>query len=210
MRRLTRVRLRQRPVGRPLGYDCILEKKAQEHPPMGSIDVIDKPLTQRQLSERYVALLEDPRYAGLPGKFELTAWGQIIMTPPAEVLHYRVAARLARAFTASLGGEAFQEGAIAIEGHGTPVADVVWCSPEFLARHGGERVLQSAPEICVEVLSPSNSTKEIEEKRSAYLAAGALEVWIVDPVGRTIEFFGPEGRRASSQFVVDLAGLFDA
>jgi Uma2 family endonuclease len=175
---------------------------------MGSIDVIDKPLTRPQLAERYLNLLDDPRYAGLPGKFELTAWGQIIMTPPAEVWHYRVAARLARALTASLGGEAFQEGAIAIEGHGAPVADVVWCSPDFLARHGNERVLQRAPEICIEVLSPSNSTREIDEKRTAYLAAGALEVWIVDPVGRSIAFFGPEGARASSQFVVDLTGLF--
>jgi len=177
---------------------------------MGSIDVIDRPLTRRELSERYLTLLDDPRYAGLPGKFELTAWGQIIMTPPAEVWHYRVAARLARALTASLGGEAFQEGAIAIEGHGTFVADVVWCSADFLARHREERVLERAPEICVEVLSPSNSTKEIDEKRAAYLAAGALEVWIVDPVGRTISFFGPEGERADSRLAVDLTGLFDA
>jgi Uma2 family endonuclease len=78
-----------------------------------------------------------------------------------------------------------------------------------VARHGEERVLQSAPEICVEVLSPSNSTKEIDDKRCAYLAAGALEVWIVDPVGRTIAFFGPEGARAGSQLDVDLTGLFD-
>lgn len=184
--------------------------RPQDNPLMGSIDVIDKPLSREQLVERYLSLLDDPRYAGLPGKFELTAWGQIIMTPPAEVWHYRVAARLVRALTASLGGEAFQEGAIAIEGHGTPVADVVWCSPAFLARHGNERVLQSAPEICIEVLSPSNSTREIDEKRAAYLAAGALEVWIVDPVGRSIAFFGPEGARASSQFGADLTGLFDA
>jgi Uma2 family endonuclease len=60
------------------------------------------------------------------------------------------------------------------------------------------------------VLSPTNSTKEIDEKRSAYLAAGALEVWIVDPVGQTILFYRGEGARASSQFAVDLTGLFDA
>jgi Uma2 family endonuclease len=66
------------------------------------------------------------------------------------------------------------------------------------------------PIIVVEVLSPSNSTREIDEKRTAYLAAGALEVWIVDPVGRSIAFFGPEGVRASSQFAVDLSGIFGA
>ena len=177
---------------------------------MGSIDVIDRPLTQRQLTERYLALLDDPRYAGLPGRLELNAWGQIIMTPPADIWHYRVAARLARALTTALGGEAFQEGAVAIDSRGALVADIVWCSPAFLARHGEERVLQAAPEICVEVLSPSNSTKEIDDKRTAYLAAGALEVWVVDPVGKAIAFFGPEGARAASQLVVDLTGLFDA
>jgi Uma2 family endonuclease len=177
---------------------------------MGSIDVVDKPLTRSQLVERYLRLLDDPRYAGLPGKFELTAWGQIIMTPPAEVWHYRVAARLARVLTASLGGEAFQEGAIAIEGHGTPVADVVWCSPAFLAQHGTERVLARAPEICIEVLSPSNSTREIDEKRAACFAGGAAEVWIVDPVGRSIAFFGPEGERTGTGFAVDLSGVFNA
>lgn len=177
---------------------------------MGSIDVIDKPLTRHQLVERYRALLDDPSYAGLPGKFELNGWGQIIMTPPADFWHYRIAARLVRILTATLGGEALQEGAIAVEGRGVLVSDVVWCSSAFLGRHGGERILQAAPEICIEVLSPSNSTKEIEDKRSAYLAAGALEVWIVDPVGNAIAFFGPEGVRAASQFAVDLTGLFDA
>jgi Uma2 family endonuclease len=177
---------------------------------MGSIDVIDKPLTQRQLTERYLALIDDPRYAGLPDRFELNEWGQIIMTPPADFWHYRVAARLVRLLTAALGGEAVQEGAVAVEARGVLVADVVWCSPAFLAGHGGERVLQAAPEICIEVLSPSNSTKEIDEKRAGYLAAGALEVWVVDPVGKAIAVFGPEGTRAASLFKVDLTGLFDA
>lgn len=177
---------------------------------MGSIDVSDRPLSRRQLVERYLALGDDRRYADLPGRIELSGWGQIITTPPADFWHYRVAARLARLLTAALGGEAVQEGAIAVEGAGVLVADVVWCSAEFLARHAGERVLEAAPELCIEVLSPSNSTKEIEEKRTAYLAAGAIEAWIVDPVGRSIAVFGPEGRRAASSFAVDLGTLFDA
>ena len=176
---------------------------------MSSTAVIDKPLARQQLVDLYSGLLEDRRYAGVPGKLELTAWGQIIMTPPAEVWHYRVAARLARKLMASLGGEAFQEGAIAIEGAGTPVADVVWCSDEFIRQHGREKILLRAPEICVEVLSPSNSIRELDEKRTAYLAAGALEVWIVDPAGKTISVHGNEGRRDRSQFAVDLSGLFD-
>jgi len=176
---------------------------------MGAIDVIDKPLSQRQLLDRYQALISDPSYASWPGRFELNGWGQIIMTPPANTWHNAVAGRLARVLAAALGGEAFQEGAIAVEGRGVLIADVVWCSSAFFAQHGGKGVLEAAPEICVEVLSPSNSTKEIEEKRAGYLAAGAVEVWIVDPVGRTVAFFSAEGARGRTSFAVDLSTLFD-
>ena len=44
---------------------------------------------------------------------------------------------------------------------------------------------------------------------AAYFAAGAAEVWIVDPVGKTIAVFGAEGARAASRFAVDLTTLFD-
>jgi Uma2 family endonuclease len=43
--------------------------------------------------------------------------------------------------------------------------------------------LTRAPEICVEVLSPSNTVKEIEEKTVLYFEAGASEVWICDEGG---------------------------
>jgi Uma2 family endonuclease len=175
---------------------------------MGSIDVISRPLTQQELTDRYQQLVDDPGNRQVQGSLELNAWGQIIMTPPADFWHYRVAARLVRMLVASLGGESLQEGPIAIEGHGTFVADVVWCSPRFLAEHARERVLQRAPELCIEVLSSSNSTKEIEEKRRAYLAAGAIEVWVVDPEAGTIELTGADGPRQASSLAVELTGLF--
>lgn len=43
------------------------------------------------------------------------------------------------------------------------------------------------PDLCVEVLSPSNSLREIRGKASEYLAAGIEEVWIVDSRKRTVE-----------------------
>jgi Uma2 family endonuclease len=175
---------------------------------MGSIDLIRQPLDRAALTARYEALLGDRQYRNLPGRLELNAWGQIIVTPPADFWHYRIAARLGRLLMAALGGESVQEGAVAIAGAGTVVADVVWCSPVFLAAHGGERVLQAAPEICVEVLSESSSAREIEEKRSAHLSAGAQEVWIVDPQGETIAVYGNDGPRAESAYNVDVHGLF--
>lgn len=37
------------------------------------------------------------------------------------------------------------------------------------------------PALCIEVMSPSNSMRELKEKAEEYLAAGIEEVWIVDP-----------------------------
>jgi Uma2 family endonuclease len=86
-------------------------------------------------------------------------------------------------------------------------ADVAWASAEFIDRHKFETPYARAPEICVEVVSPSNSVKEMNEKRAAYLAAGASEVWIVYPQSKRCEFYGPPGLLESSTFAVDLAGL---
>ena len=170
---------------------------------MGSIDIISKPLTQAELTSRYEALIDDPRYSSVQGRLELNAWGQIIMTPPADVWHYRLSARLGRLLVGALGGEAFQEGAVACEGFGTLIADVVWCSPAFLAAHAHERVLQRAPEICVEVVSPTNVIAKLEQKIQAYLAAGAVEGWIVFE-DLTVRMFDRGGERSQSQFAVDL------
>ena len=43
------------------------------------------------------------------------------------------------------------------------------------------------PDLCVEVLSPSNRLRDIREKAEEYLTAGIEEVWIVDPRKRTVE-----------------------
>ena len=49
-----------------------------------------------------------------------------------------------------------------------------------------------APQICVEVRSPTNTDAEIDEKRQLYLDAGAEEVWILDEDGR-ITFYDADG-----------------
>ena len=48
----------------------------------------------------------------------------------------------------------------------TKVPDVVWASDATIARRSGEVSWQSAPEICVEVLSPANTVEEMEKNES--------------------------------------------
>jgi len=65
-------------------------------------------------------------------------------------------------------------------------------------RHGLPGTFPVAPELCVEVVSPSNSMIEIHEKAATYLAAGAHEVWLVGEDG-TIEMFGASGGSARAR-----------
>ena len=83
-------------------------------------------------------------------------------------------------------------------------------SPENAASLGIRTPYPQAPDLCVEIVSPSNSRKEIEAKIGAYLGSGAHEVWIVYPQTRRIEWFGSEGRRDRPLFAVDARGLFDS
>ena len=53
--------------------------------------------------------------------------------------------------------------------------------------------VRGAPDIVIEVLSPSNSPQEMRDKTSDYFNAGALRVWIVDPEARAIVIHKADG-----------------
>lgn len=46
--------------------------------------------------------------------------------------------------------------------------------------------LELAPDLAVEVTSPSDSAREVQEKTDSWLASGTLEVWVVSPRQRTV------------------------
>lgn len=170
-------------------------------------ELIEQPLTREALAERYRELCDDPRFANLPGKIELDAWGRMIMSP-ASNLHGALQARLASLLQRDLGGVAIVEASISTDPD-VRVADVAWASTEFMRAHGHETPFTKAPDICIEVASPSNSRRELREKIAAYLAAGAVEAWIAFIQSKRVEFFGHSGQLQASAFPVDLQGLFD-
>ncbi|MGH8672977.1 MAG: Uma2 family endonuclease [Burkholderiales bacterium] len=174
---------------------------------MGAVhEVIDSPLTQEALAARYRELCDDARFANLPGKIELDLWGRILMSPASNyhgVLQGRLCQRLA-----PLGGQALVEASV-VTSAGLLVADVAWASADFMRAHGAETPFTQAPQLCVEIASPSDSLKELRAKVDAYLAAGALEAWIVYPLSRRFEFFGKSGALEYSSYAIDLSALFD-
>ena len=67
---------------------------------------------------------------------------------------------------------------------GVRLADAAWISTKArLAEIGRNVCLTKAPEICIEILSPSNTQREMSEKKALYFAAGAEEVWFCDAGG---------------------------
>ena len=131
-------------------------------------------------------VLADPSLRDLPYKVELNAQGQIVMSPAGN-RHGIVQTQIAMELATRGGGTVWVEGAVRCTDGSVRVADVVWMSDARLALHGTPDPMTVAPEICVEVKSPSNTASEMTEKIRLYLEAGAHEVWIVSLDGtRTV------------------------
>ena len=111
--------------------------------------------------------------------------------------------RVARLLEEKLGGEALTELAI-ITADGVKVPDVAWCSEAFLAQHWSNVALLKAPEVCIEVVSPSNSEAELRSKTEHYLGLGAIEVWLVSE-GGAVEVYTATGVQDNSTFGFDPA-----
>ena len=47
-------------------------------------------------------------------------------------------------------------------------------------------LVDGAPVLVVEILSPNDVQEQIDEKIDEYLAAGVLLVWVIDPHDRTV------------------------
>jgi Uma2 family endonuclease len=62
---------------------------------------------------------------------------------------------------------------------------VVICDPKKL----GEEGCRGAPDLVVEILSPSNTAIEMERKLLLYKEAGVKEYWIVDPKNKHISIY---------------------
>ena len=159
--------------------------------------------TPEFLIERWQDLCRDPSLEDLPYKIELNAWGKIEMSPAPSNRHGRLQAALVIELSRQLKGTAISECSV-LTRIGVRVPDVVWASSEFMQAFGEITPYTRAPEVCIEVLSPSNVQAEIDEKTAAYLAAGAMEVWIVAEDG-TIRYFTAAGEQAKSGFPASIS-----
>ncbi|KOR29388.1 hypothetical protein TI03_02415 [Achromatium sp. WMS1] len=139
---------------------------------------------------------EHPSLQNLPFKIELNEIGQILMSP-VKVYHSAFQGKIARLLPGD--GIILAECAIATL-KGTKVADIAWCSKQRFELIKHEAECSIAPEVCVEVISSSNTKLEMAEKIELYLLAGAIEVWICNEAGE-IKFFDAGGQLDKSELV---------
>ena len=140
---------------------------------------------------RWTEIMSESFVDGSISKIETDREGNVIMSPSAGKDHGDRQAEIVYQLKLLLpkGGVLTECGVSTQEGNKTP--DISWISiqhPQF--RQPDVKVLNPAPEICVEVLSPSNRPEDIELKKRLYFEEAAQEVWICGLEGE-MQFFSP-------------------
>lgn len=132
-------------------------------------------------------IIADRSLRDLPYKIETNRHHQIVMSP-ASTWHGNYEHEIGVLLRDLMdSGKVINEAPVRTT-EGVRVADVAWISRERWLPHKRSAALPVAPEICVEILSPSNNRPEMLDKMTLYYAKGAQEVWLCDAEGR-MEFF---------------------
>jgi len=120
-------------------------------------------------------------------RYELDEGELITMTRP-DTDHGRIERRLLMALQTYLDsrgtGEAFGPDILFVLGHNTKRAPDV---SVVLRDVGSVREISGAPEIAAEILSPSNTKREMKRKLGQFFATGCKLAWIIDPKTRTVD-----------------------
>jgi Uma2 family endonuclease len=148
--------------------------------------------------KRWAEILTDPVLAKLPNRIETDRHGHILMSPPPAFRHSRRQGHIVGLLTSLLPeGQTLPECPVSTA-DGVKAIDVAWLESRGAVPDQDPDVLTRAPNICVEILSPSNSASEIDEKRALYFDAGADEVWICTLDGSILFFVDPGHPRPNS------------
>lgn len=153
----------------------------------------------------WAEVIDHPLLKDLPFKIELTKFGKILMSP-ASNQHGRIQGRMAINLGNKLpDGEVISECSIQTS-EGVKVADIAWASELFIQTFAYTTPYPKAPEICIEIVSPSNSKAEMAEKVELYLAAGANEVWVIYD-NKQIQTFTHSGEQKQSAIAPNAQNL---
>jgi Uma2 family endonuclease len=89
--------------------------------------------------------------------------------------------------------------------------DILYLSAERTGIRGrtqlrGMQVLELPPDLVVEILSPSNSRRDVESKLEDYRSIGVRECWLVSPEAETIEVLALSAQGVETTGIVGVDG----
>jgi Uma2 family endonuclease len=156
--------------------------------------------------------------------------GEVRLNPPPATAHGMVSLNIASRLKVHVAPRKL--GAVFADGSGFELPrldatvrgpDVAFVRREQLPPGGiGRGWLNVAPDLVVEVLSPSESASDVEEKVADYLTAGTRLMWVVDPEKRRVTIYAAtaptrwlgvddtiDGSDVLPQFTASVADFFE-
>jgi len=135
--------------------------------------------------------------------------GEVYMVPSPSVRHQRISRKLEALLGQFLPengrGEVFHAPLDVVFSESTVVQpDILFISHQ--RRHIiGEQNISGAPDLVVEIISPSTEERDREIKLQLYCRYGVRECWLIDPEERTVEVLAlsPEGYQVLGQYSGD-------
>src|SRR6266850_3592906 len=117
-------------------------------------------------------VLADRFLAGLPHRIETDRYGQIIMSPPPNPEHGEEQAEIGSLLKKLLPNDHVITECPVSTAEGVKGVDVAWISKERRKPQRGQVCFTKAPEICVEIISPGNTRRELCDKYALVVDAG--------------------------------------
>ena len=148
------------------------------------------PATALLTSEQYLALPDEFDQSGNRIKDELIG-GEVVKVPPGSQLHNLIKINIIGALLQferaqpKLRVKVLAEMAFVVTAHDIfiPDASVILKSRLTPRKH---EYITGAPELAIEVVSPTDKATRLKHKIDAYLANGSKTVWVVFPDARSV------------------------
>jgi Uma2 family endonuclease len=140
-------------------------------------------------SDQFLAMPEEFDQYGNRIKDELIG-GEVVKMPPASLTHDLIKNRINRLLiryldaNPTIGLESLVEIGARVGQLDAFIPDVSVVSRDRLATEG--RIFQGAPDLAIEVVSPSDTIKHLKRKVHVYLVGGCKSVWVVYPEARSV------------------------
>ncbi len=118
--------------------------------------------------------------------------GELFMSPAPSLIHQVVSSNLndlLKAYARKTGGfAAYSPFDVYLDNKNVFQPDLLFLKKQNLSQLF-ERGLKGAPDLAVEIISPSNSFKDRNQKKNLSQKFGVKEYWIIDPGNKTIEIY---------------------